>query len=87
MSRINGKFIIDCRRPTAAYFPDPEDCRNFYHCSDWTGLEKKSCGSSLYFNPETQVCDWPHNVIAARPECPTLEDLEPIVKIPKAFGQ
>ena len=68
LTRI-GDTIIDCRRPTAAYFPDPHDCRNFFHCSDWTGLQKKSCGN-LYFNPETGVCDWPNIVRQKRPECP-----------------
>ena len=59
-----------------AYFPDPDDCRNFYHCSDWTGLQKKSCGN-LYFNPETGVCDWPNTVRAKRPECPEPHSLRP----------
>jgi len=85
LSRISGNLVIDCRRPTAAYFPDPEDCRNFYHCSDWTGLQKKSCGNSLYFNPQTQVCDWPNHVRAIRPECPSLESLTHQEKAPKAF--
>ena len=85
MGRIAGKYIIDCKRPTAAYLPDPEDCRNFYHCSDWTGLRKKSCGGELYFNPQTEVCDWPNTVRSFRPECPEIGTLPPIEEHPKAF--
>lgn len=77
--------VIDCRRPVLAYFPDPDDCRNFYHCSDWTGLQKKSCGN-LYFNPETGVCDWPSIVRILRPECPSKDVVQPpIINVPQAF--
>merc|ERR1712008_543727 len=67
---------IDCREPHGSYFPDPEDCRHFYHCSDWSGLQKKSCGSHLYFNSQTGVCDWPSVVRRVRPECPDPEALD-----------
>ncbi len=40
----------------------------FYHCSDWAGLEHKSCGS-LFFHPQKRVCDWPYIVKRIRPEC------------------
>jgi len=77
--------VIDCRRPVLAYFPDPDDCRNFYHCSEWTGLQKKSCGN-LYFNPETGVCDWPSIVRILRPECPSKDVVQPpIINVPQAF--
>ena len=59
ITRLQGGILIDCRVPTLAYYPDPNDCRHFYHCSDWSGLQKKSCGSHLYFNTQTGVCDWP----------------------------
>ena len=80
--------VIDCRRPVLAYFPDPDDCRNFYHCSDWTGLQKKSCGN-LFFNPQTGVCDWPSTVSRLRPECANVDltVTPPVTNIPKAFQQ
>ena len=80
--------VIDCRRPTLAYFPDPDDCRNFYHCSDWTGLQKKSCGN-LFFNPQTGVCDWPATVRRLRPECANIDPAvtPPVTNIPQAFQQ
>ena len=71
-----GGTLIDCREPHGSYFPDPEDCRHFYHCSDWSGLQKKSCGSHLYFNSQTGVCDWPSVVRRMRPECPDPNALE-----------
>ena len=76
VTRVAGGTLIDCREPHGSYFPDPEDCRHFYHCSDWSGLQKKSCGSHLYFNAQTGVCDWPSVVRRARPECPDPNALE-----------
>ena len=76
--------LIDCRVPTVSYFPDPDDCRHFYHCSDWSGLQKKSCGPSLYFNSQTGVCDWPSVVQRIRPECPDLATLNTHI-IPQGF--
>ena len=67
-----------------SYFPDPDDCRHFYHCSDWSGLQKKSCGPSLYFNSQTGVCDWPSVVQRIRPECPDPASLNAHI-IPTGF--
>ncbi len=61
--------IIDCRTSHDSYFPDPDDCTMFYHCSDWAGLEHKSCGT-LYFHPQKNVCDWPYIVRRVRHDCP-----------------
>ena len=76
--------LIDCRVPTVSYFPDPDDCRHFYHCSDWSGLQKKSCGPALYFNSQTGVCDWPSVVQRIRPECSDLSTLNTHI-IPQGF--
>ena len=76
--------LIDCRVPTVSYFPDPDDCRHFYHCSDWSGLQKKSCGPALYFNSQTGVCDWPSGVQRIRPECSDLSTLNTHI-IPQGF--
>ena len=76
VTRVPGGTLIDCREPHGSYFPDPQDCRHFYHCSDWSGLQKKSCGSHLYFNAQTGVCDWPSVVRRMRPECPEPEELD-----------
>ena len=84
MSRIGGKFVIDCRRPTAAYFPDPEDCRNFYHCSDWTGLQKKSCGNSLYFNPQNLNAI---NILKVIASCRSPDKSADLVKLLDKHGQ
>ena len=55
------RSVIDCRTMHNSYFADPDDCRMFYHCSDWAGLEHKSCGA-LFFHPQKRVCDWPRIV-------------------------
>ena len=50
-------------------FIDHNDCHSFFKCFDATGIPvKMSCGF-LHFNPLTMTCDWPANVIKARPEC------------------
>ncbi len=63
-------MIIDCRTEHDSYFPDPDDCHYFYHCSDWAGLEHKHCGPALYFHPQKNVCDWPYIVRRVRHDCP-----------------
>lgn len=50
----------------------PIDCHLFYQCVpqlNGTKLVEKSCGSTMFYNHETQICDWPNNVILKRPEC------------------
>ncbi|XP_076276507.1 hemolectin isoform X2 [Lasioglossum baleicum] len=52
--------------------PHPTDCHLFYRCTPGIGeneLVEMSCGEHMFYNPQTQVCDWPANVIAQRPEC------------------
>ena len=72
----NGE-IIDCRTIHDSYFADPDDCRFFYHCSDWAGLERKSCGT-LFFHPQKRVCDWPNIVRRIRHDCPADHELPPL---------
>jgi hypothetical protein len=69
--------VIDCRTEHDSYFPDPDDCHMFYHCSDWAGLEHKSCGS-LFFHPQKRVCDWPNIVRRVRYDCRTDKEIEEI---------
>ena len=66
--------IIDCRTEHDSYFPDPDNCNFFYHCSDWAGLEHKSCGT-LYFHPQKKVCDWPYIVRKVRFDCPSEDSI------------
>lgn len=52
--------------------PHPTDCHLFYQCTPGlNGNEfiKKSCGENMFYNPQTQVCDWPATVMLIRPEC------------------
>jgi hypothetical protein len=44
-----------------AYVPDPSNCAVFYHCYNWQPM-KKLCPPGLFFDHQTLVCNWPHNV-------------------------
>ena len=70
--------IIDCRTEHDSYFPDPDNCHMFYHCSDWTGLEHKSCGT-LFFHPQKRVCDWPYIVRRVRNDCPADQEIPELI--------
>ncbi|XP_066254573.1 hemocytin [Euwallacea similis] len=50
----------------------PSDCHKFLQCSpSSTGLElvEKTCGSDMFYNPETMICDWEESVIKIKPSC------------------
>lgn len=62
-------FECDVAHPNS---PHPTDCQLFYQCvptSTGQELVEKSCGPGTLFNSETHVCDWPTEVLRARPEC------------------
>ncbi|XP_013191925.2 chondroitin proteoglycan-2-like [Amyelois transitella] len=45
-----------------------ENCNQYYHCVHGL-LIVRNCSANLYFNPETEKCDWPINV-----DCDNYED-------------
>ncbi|KAG7205161.1 hypothetical protein KM043_018256 [Ampulex compressa] len=52
--------------------PHDTNCQLFYQCvDDVTGAKwvEKTCGPNLFYNPKSQTCDWPANVIVQKPEC------------------
>ncbi|XP_043259225.1 hemocytin isoform X1 [Colletes gigas] len=52
--------------------PHPTDCHLFYQCVPGVNenqFVEKSCGQTLLYNSQAQVCDWPANVLFLRPEC------------------
>ncbi|XP_031828807.2 hemolectin [Nomia melanderi] len=60
--------------------PHPTDCHLFYQCTPGVNgneLVQKSCGESLMYNSQAQICDWPANVIALRPECSLVQTPTP----------
>lgn len=77
------RVLCQCETPTTEepFAPcDPKvpnkahesDCHAFYHCSPGVfgpELVEKTCGKDMMYNPETQVCDWPSNVVLIKPEC------------------
>ncbi|XP_077527874.1 hemocytin-like isoform X2 [Haemaphysalis longicornis] len=48
-----------CPEPNGL-FPDAQNCRRFYHCSN-DEPHHKWCPGDLHFNPKLLVCDWPQN--------------------------
>ncbi|XP_070397542.1 SCO-spondin-like [Dermacentor albipictus] len=54
---VEWKF--SCPEPNGL-FPDMQNCRRFYHCSN-DQPHHKWCPAELHFNPKLLVCDWPHN--------------------------
>jgi len=49
---------VDCS--LQMYHPDPESCESFYQCSNGVPYFQP-CPTGLVFNPNINVCDWPHN--------------------------
>jgi len=52
-------YAFDC--PSSdGFFPDPDNCENFYQCSSGVA-NLKTCPAGLHFNAVTEVCDWPES--------------------------
>jgi len=52
-------FAFDCPS-SEGFFPDPDNCENFYQCSSGVA-NLKTCPAGLHFNATTEVCDWPES--------------------------
>ncbi|XP_042143020.1 hemocytin [Ixodes scapularis] len=71
-----------CPEPNGL-FPDPINCRMFYHCSN-DEPHHKWCPGDLHFNPKLLVCDWKQNAgceegfISEQPKTTP----EPVVTLP-----
>ncbi|UYV70525.1 hypothetical protein LAZ67_7003416 [Cordylochernes scorpioides] len=48
------------------WFPHPTICTVFYQCSNWIPHEIP-CPSGLFFNPTSNVCDWPEEAGCGTP--------------------
>lgn len=57
------------------FVPDVRDCRGWYFCG-LQGPVRGVCSEQQLFNPETNLCDWPHNVDCF--QCPSNEGLHKI---------
>ena len=55
-----GIWIGTCIEQDGMY-RDPLNCAKFYHCSNGTP-HQKTCDSGLYFNLDSKICDFGHNV-------------------------
>ncbi|XP_055704620.1 peritrophin-1-like [Phlebotomus papatasi] len=52
---------VDDEHGEAVVLPHESDCSKFYLCSNGVPWEL-SCKEGLYFNTETNTCDWQENV-------------------------
>ena len=43
----------------AVFFPHPNDCHFFFHCSDGVAYCKE-CPADLHWNVELETCDYPY---------------------------
>ena len=43
------------------YYPHPEDCRLYYHCSN-NQLYEEECAIGTYWDTSNHFCDWEHRV-------------------------
>ncbi|KXJ17760.1 Chondroitin proteoglycan-2 [Exaiptasia diaphana] len=62
----NGKckhhiVLFSCQDKPNGYYPDPESCQSFYQCYEHHAYWE-SCPGELYWNQNTNKCDWPNNV-------------------------
>ena len=69
-----GNDVLDCShslmgRNAHIYLASANDCHTYFQC--YTPLSpplRRSCGF-LLFNPLTNTCDWPSNVVRIRQDC------------------
>jgi len=64
LGAFNYSFVPACpseNGETPVYFPHESDCTKFYKCDLGQAVEF-DCPGGLYFNPVTNVCDYPEGV-------------------------
>uniref|UniRef100_A0A1L8E3U9 Putative peritrophin n=2 Tax=Nyssomyia neivai TaxID=330878 RepID=A0A1L8E3U9_9DIPT len=52
---------VDDEHGLAIVLPHPSDCSLYIMCTHGVPIERP-CSEGLYFNPETETCDFPINV-------------------------
>jgi hypothetical protein len=58
-----GGMVPTCPFPDLAYsvfFPHPNDCHYFFHCSNGVAYCKK-CPAGLHWNTVLDTCDYPYS--------------------------
>lgn len=63
VTSIFGQGLPNCPQGNSGtvFFPNPNDCRGYFECSDGV-LYWHNCPAGLYWNNSLQVCDWLWNV-------------------------
>ena len=60
---------MDCTAMPDGWYPDPYNCRKYWHCEAGKG-HHYTCQDSFLFDPVHVWCDWPYNVdCGGRPVC------------------
>jgi len=60
----------DCSQLDEGFYPDPYNCRKYWHCMGNLNTEHQICKDNLLFRPDKQWCDYPENVQCdERPIC------------------
>ncbi|XP_052068561.1 chitotriosidase-1-like [Mytilus californianus] len=54
-----------CASKSLGFYPVPADCSKYYRCYPG-GAVQGSCQEGLYWNTNTNICDWPRNVDCSR---------------------
>jgi hypothetical protein len=61
--------LLDCSNLTSGWYPDPYNCRKYWHCINGSG-EHLICRDDLVFNDVDILCDYPNRVDCGdRPVC------------------
>ncbi|KAF5286934.1 hypothetical protein FQR65_LT12393 [Abscondita terminalis] len=60
-SSVDKTKPIQCPLDAVGLYPHPWDCAKFLNCANGQTFIQ-DCGPGTHFNPETLVCDFPHNV-------------------------
>jgi hypothetical protein len=59
--KLKGSAPPDCPDEGQHFFPDPEDCQAYYHCSFGVPHHQR-CPDGTLWNQEIKACDLPENV-------------------------
>ena len=61
--------VMDCSNMTNGWYPDPYNCRKYWHCADGEG-EHYTCKDDMLFDPDHVWCDTTDRVdCGERPIC------------------
>jgi len=81
--------VMDCTNMADGWYPDPYNCRKYWHCTKESGVHYM-CEDNLYYSPENEWCDFPDRVTCGdRPVCDSCDEncVEPPTPTPDCGHQ